>query len=102
MHQQTQGKIECWHQAMKNRVLLENYFLPGELEQAIGRFVDYYNQHRYHESLQNLTPANVFAGCGARHSRKADQDQAPNAATTTSAISEKNRLNDNHLMDRSS
>ena len=27
-HPQTQGKIERWHQTLKNRVLLENYFLP--------------------------------------------------------------------------
>ena len=40
-HPQTQGKIERWHQTMKNRVLLENYYLPGDLEQQIGAFVDY-------------------------------------------------------------
>jgi len=28
-HPQTQGKIERWHQTLKNRILLENYFLPG-------------------------------------------------------------------------
>src|SRR3954451_12656424 len=28
-HPQTQGKIERWHQTMKNRILLENYYLPG-------------------------------------------------------------------------
>ena len=27
-HPQTQGKIERWHQTLKNRILLENYFLP--------------------------------------------------------------------------
>ena len=27
---QTQGKIERWHQTLKNRILLENYFLQGE------------------------------------------------------------------------
>ena len=35
-HPQTQGKIERWHQTMKNRVLLENYFRPGDLERQIG------------------------------------------------------------------
>ncbi|SLN68200.1 Integrase core domain protein [Roseovarius gaetbuli] len=40
---QTQGKIERWHQTMKNRVLLENYYRPGDLECQIGAFVDYYN-----------------------------------------------------------
>jgi transposase InsO family protein len=34
MHPQTQGKIERWHQTLKNRILLENYFLEGELEAA--------------------------------------------------------------------
>ena len=24
-----QGKIERWHQTVKNRILLENYYLPG-------------------------------------------------------------------------
>jgi putative transposase len=59
-HPQTQGKIERWHQTLKNRVLLENYFLPGQLEAAVADFVDHYNHHRYHGSLGNLTPADVY------------------------------------------
>ena len=65
-HPQTQGKIERWHQTMKNRVLLENYFLPSDLECQISAFVDHYNNHRYHESLANLTPADVYHGRGAK------------------------------------
>ena len=61
-HPQTQGKIERWHQTMKNRILLENYYLPGNLEQQISAFVDHYNNHRYHESLNNVTPADVYFG----------------------------------------
>ena len=61
-HPQTQGKIEHWHQTMKNRVLLENYYPPGDLERQIGAFVDYYNHQRYHESLNNVTPADVYYG----------------------------------------
>jgi putative transposase len=63
-HPQTQGKIERWHQTLKNRILLENYYLPGDLEAHIGRFVDHYNHQRYHESLQNHTPADVYFGRG--------------------------------------
>ena len=33
LHPQTQGKLERWHQTLKNRVLLENYFLPRDPEQ---------------------------------------------------------------------
>ena len=51
---------------MKNRVLLENYYLPGDLERQIGAFVAHYNTHRYHESLSNLTPADVYQGRGAK------------------------------------
>ena len=61
---QTQGKIERWHQTLKNRILLENYFLPGDLKAQIGRFIDHYNNHRYHESLENLTPADAYFGRG--------------------------------------
>ena len=63
-HPQTQGKIERWHQTLKNRILLENYYLPGDLEAHIDRFVEHYNHRRYHESLQNLTPADVYFGRG--------------------------------------
>jgi len=63
-HSQTQGKIERWHQTLKNRILLENYFLPGDLEKQIEAFVDHYNHQRYHESLKNLTPADVYFGRG--------------------------------------
>ena len=63
-HPMTQGKIERWHRSMKNEILPENYYLPGQLESAIGRFVEYYNHQRYHESLNNLTPADVYYGRG--------------------------------------
>ena len=61
-HPQTQGKIERWHQTLKNRILLENYFLPGDLKCQIGIFVDHYNNRRYHESLNNVTPADAYFG----------------------------------------
>src|SRR5262245_9338518 len=62
LHPQTQGKIERWHQTLKNRILLENYYLPGDLEAKIADFVANYNHLRYHESIANLTPADVYFG----------------------------------------
>ena len=64
LHPQTQGKIERWHQTLKNRILLENHNLPGDPEQKIGDFVAYYNHLWYHESIGNLTPADVYLGRG--------------------------------------
>jgi putative transposase len=63
-HPQTQGKIERWHQTLKNRILLENYYLPGDLEREIEAFIGGYNYRRYHESIDNLTPADVYFGRG--------------------------------------
>lgn len=63
-HPQTQGKIERWHWILKNRILLENYFLPDDLMQQIEAFITRYNHHRDHESLSNPTPANGYFGRG--------------------------------------
>ena len=57
---QTQGKIERWHQTLKNRLLLEHAYLPGELEAWVTTFVEHYNHFRAHKSLGNLTPADVY------------------------------------------
>ncbi len=65
LHPQTQGKIERWHQTLKNRILLENYFLPGDLERQIEAFIEHYNHRRYHESLGNVTPADAYFGRAA-------------------------------------
>ena len=56
----TQGKIERYHRSLKNVVKLQNYYFPWELEQEISKFVEYYNNHRYHEALKNVTPADVY------------------------------------------
>jgi len=63
-HPQTQGKIERWHQTLNNRILLENNYLPADLEAQINAFVDHYNHQRYHEAIGNLTPADVYFGRG--------------------------------------
>jgi len=61
-HPQTQGKIERWHRSMKNVVKLQNYYSPSQLLKAIDDFVAYYNHHRYHESLDNMTPVSIYYG----------------------------------------
>ena len=61
-HPMTQGKIERWHRSLKNVICLENHYFPWQLEQAIAAFVQHYNHQRYHEALDNLTPADVYFG----------------------------------------
>lgn len=65
-HPQTQGKIERYHRSMKNIIKLDNYYFPEQLKERLVEFVDYYNNRRYHESLQNLTPADVYFGKGEK------------------------------------
>jgi putative transposase len=47
---------------MKNVIKLDNYYLPGDLEQEIAKWVQYYNNERLHESLDNVTPADMYFG----------------------------------------
>jgi putative transposase len=63
-HPMTQGKIERWHLSLKSRILLENYYLPGDLQRAVADFIELYYHRRYHQSLDNLTPADVYFGRG--------------------------------------
>ena len=44
--------------------MLENYFMPADLKARIAAFDQHYNHRRYHESLDNLTPADVYFGRG--------------------------------------
>lgn len=50
-----------------------NYYLPWYLEQAVGEFVAYYNQQRYHESLGNVTPADMYYGRAAQIQSRREQ-----------------------------
>jgi hypothetical protein len=80
-HSMTQGIIERYHRSMENIVNLQNYFLPTQLEIEIASFVNYYNHQRYHESLDKLTPADVYFGKAKEVLSKRDQGKKHLAAT---------------------
>ena len=61
-HPQTNGKLERYHQSIKREVNQVPYEFPSQLERAIANFVEYYNFHRYHKALGNVTPADVLHG----------------------------------------
>jgi putative transposase len=85
------GQNERYHRSMKNRILLENYHLPGQLEQRSGELLAYYNNCRYHESLDNLTPSDVYSGKGRPYSNvgKPSNERPSNKdAACTSGLSQ--------------
>ena len=59
-HSQTSGKIENYHHTVKGELSLVLYEIPGDLENVIAAFVDYYNYRRYHEGLVDVTHDNVY------------------------------------------
>ncbi len=61
-HPQTNGKIERYHRTIKGELSLMPYEMPGELEEAIRAFIDYYNYQRYHEGIGDVTPYDVYTG----------------------------------------
>ena len=59
-HPQTNGKLERYHQTIKQVVKQVPYEVPSDLGAAIAAFVSYYNYRRYHKALSNVTPADVL------------------------------------------
>jgi len=52
--------VERYQQTLKGEIKQIPYEMPSELRQAIESFVNYYNHQRYHEALENVTPADVY------------------------------------------
>ena len=87
------SKIERFHRSMKNVLKLENYYLHWHLEQAIREFVNYYNRKRYHESLDNVTPADMYHG-------RAPQIQSRREQIKEKTMRERRRLNRQQSADK--
>ena len=80
-HPMTQGKIERYfHRSMKNQILLENYYLPGHLEQASRRVRRlHYKPAALSRKVSTISPpADVYFGRGQTILTRSGQHQAQN------------------------
>lgn len=75
---------------MKNVVKLHYYYSPEELEKALEEFVNRYNNDRYHESLKNLTPADVYFGRDEEILKEREKIKKYNGKKETKLLSTKN------------
>ena len=91
-HPMTQGKIERWHQTLKNRILLENYYLPGDLEDQIEAFVAQLQppplsrEHRQSNPGRRLLRTRPDHPAGERKDQTPDYPKSPLAAPQTSRV----------------
>lgn len=61
-HPQTCGKVERFHQTLKKFLAAqEGIETKKQLQRAIDRFVEYYNNVRPHRGIGRRTPASVYA-----------------------------------------
>ncbi len=91
-HPQTQGKIERSLQTFKNRILLDNYYLHGDLSHRIDAPIYHDNHRRYHEYLQNLTPAAVYFGRSENILKQKRKDQTKDHRNATLASPQIRRI----------
>ncbi|WP_373730982.1 integrase core domain-containing protein [Bacteroides heparinolyticus] len=60
------GKDRTLSQVDEECGKINHYFCPSEQEKAIDGWVKYYNEKRFHESLDNPTPRDVYLGHGKK------------------------------------
>jgi hypothetical protein len=72
----TQGKIEHYHRFMKSQILLENYYLPGQLEQRLAEFVKLLQPAALPRESQQFDPCRCLLRSGSVHSDTEGKHQA--------------------------
>ena len=65
-HPQTNGKLERYHQTIKQDVNQVPCEVPSDLEEAIAAFVGYYNHKRYHMAWATSRLLTCSTGGGSR------------------------------------
>jgi putative transposase len=51
-----------WRTVKYEEIYLKEYNSYFELKESLKKYIDFYNQERYHQSLRYLTPATVYFG----------------------------------------
>ena len=94
-HPQTQGKIERWHQTLKNRILLENYYLPGDLEAQIARLRRALQSSPLSREPRQPYPGRRLLRARPDHPSRTRKDQAPDYRTSPLAAPHPGRIASN-------
>jgi hypothetical protein len=87
---------------MKNRVLLENYFLPGDLERKIEAFVDHYNNHQLPREPGQPDARRRLSRSRCKDPENAREDQETDNQKTPVAAPSRRRINSNRNRTRAS
>ena len=103
-HPMTQGKIERWHQTLKSRILLENYYLLGDLEadRCIRRGLQppaLPREHRQSHPGRRLLRARSNYPAGTRKDQTQNHPKPPVASPQPSRITSNQDAPD-HLLDQ--
>jgi hypothetical protein len=98
----TQGKIKRYHRSMKNPHPVGKALSAGSIRTKHRQSVIYYNNRRYHESLDNLTPADVYFGDGPSilKQRKSQTQNHRTKTPPTSASNSSMKLQTNEPQQR--
>ena len=95
-----QGKIERWHQTLKNRILLENYYMPGDLKAEIEAFVLTTITFATTRASATLRPPTSTSGAARQSSCKEKRSNDRQSKTAACCVIGKPH-NINHQMSKS-
>ncbi len=84
-HPQTQGRIEGRHLTPKNRIVLENGFLPGDLEAQIKAFIEHHKSPALSREPEWRDARRYLLRQGSSHQQTARKDQATDHRTSVLA-----------------
>ena len=79
-----------WRSVKYEEVYLHEYDSPREARRGIAQYMEFYNNRRPHQSLENQTPAEVYRGARRSGHPQNPDEQSLSLTILTSAGKEMN------------